>query len=397
MLKMNTHPRSATLPELAALGPAAAAAVRDLLRQCPAYRPTPLLDLPRLAQELGLAQLAVKDESQRFGLGAFKALGGIYAVLRLGQDYAAARLQRTPHMAELLDGSLRELMRGLTMVCASAGNHGKAVAAGCRLLGCRALIYVHRSVRPCRLEAIRAQGAEVRQLDLGYDDAVAQAGADARAHGYVLVSDTAGPGGDRVTGWVMQGYTALIDEALEQLPQPPTHVFVQAGVGGLAGAAAAYLAAARATVATRVIVVEPRRAACLLHNADAAVPARIAAEAPSVMSMLDCREPSLLAWRVLRETAYAYLAVEEDEAVHAVRRWAAPSDGDPRLLAGASGATGLAGLLHAGARAPMREALGLDAAARVLLINSEGPNDTQAFTEQTGLSVVWPAQASMHA
>jgi len=183
---------------------------------------------------------------------------------------------------------------------------------------------------------------------------------------------------------VMQGYTALVAEALRALPAPPTHVFVQAGVGGIAAAVAGHLGAALGERRPTVVVVEPARAACLFESARAGRAVRIPAGEPTVMAMLECYEPSLVAWRVLARAADAFMTVEEEDAVAAMRRLAQPAGGDPAIVAGESGGVGLAGLMRVAADAGWRAAIGLDAAARVFLVNTEGATDPARYRELVG-------------
>jgi len=170
----------------------------------------------------------------------------------------------------------------------------------------------------------------------------------------------------------MQGYTLILDEALETLAAPPTHLFVHAGVGGLAGALAGRAATRLGADRPTMVVVEPERAACLMESARAGSLERLAPGLPTAMAMLDCRQPSLSAWRILSRAADAFITISDDEAVSAVRRLGTPADADPVIASSESGAAGLAGLIRAAGDPAMREAIGLDAASRVLVVNSEG-------------------------
>jgi diaminopropionate ammonia-lyase len=179
----------------------------------------------------------------------------------------------------------------------------------------------------------------------------------------------------------MQGYTAMVREALHQLSEPPTHVFVQAGVGGVAAAVAGHLALVLGEHRPVVVVVEPARAACLYETARAGHPVRIAHAEPTVMAMLECYEPSRVAWRILARVADGFMTVDEEDAVAVMNRLARPSGGDPAVVAGESGGVGLAGLIRLAGEPDLRTRLGLDAGSRVFVINTEGATDPERYAE----------------
>jgi diaminopropionate ammonia-lyase len=253
---------------------------------CPVYRPTALRPAPLLAEAAGVGSVLVKDESDRFGSGSFKGLGGAYAVITL-----AATSGDRP-----------------VFVCASAGNHGLSVAAGARVAGCRAQIWLSTQVPAGFVARLRALGADVRQVGGTYEDSIAAASAAAARPGHVLVSDTSRAGDLTIPLQVMRGYTALAHEAAESMAAaggPASHVFVQSGVGGLAAAVSGYLRD-RWGERTRLVVVEPAAAACLRASAAAGVLTEVPPGAPTALGRLDCRRPSLLAWQVLSRLADAF-------------------------------------------------------------------------------------------
>jgi diaminopropionate ammonia-lyase len=184
----------------------------------------------------------------------------------------------------------------------------------------------------------------------------------------------------------MQGYTAIMREALRELAAPPTHVFVQAGVGGIAAALAGHLALTLGDGRPAFVVVDPARAACIFETAKAGRPVKVAHGEPTVMAMLECQEPSPLAWRVLSRVADAFMTVEDADAVAVMNRLARPAGSDPAIVAGESGGAGLAGAIGAAADVGLREKLGLDAASRILVVNTEGATDPQRYTELVGMS-----------
>jgi len=216
------------------------------------------------------------------------------------------------------------------------------------------------------------------------DDAVAEARRASAAERWTLIADTSWPGYEHVPMLVMQGYTVLVWEALDQLPTSVTYWFVQAGVGGLAGAVAAYLCCVLGKQRPILVIVEPGRAACLYHSAVAGKRVRIAPAAATVMAMLECFEPSLVAWRILRRTANAFMTVEDEDAIAAMRRLARPLPGDPAIVAGESGGAGLAGLAKLAGDPGARAALELGPDAQVVVINTKGATDPGRYAQLIG-------------
>ncbi|MBZ9848889.1 diaminopropionate ammonia-lyase [Mesorhizobium sp. CA14] len=347
---------------------------------------TPLHALPALADELGIAALHVKDEGQRLGLGSFKALGGAYAVMRLVLEEAGKRLGRAVDIDEINDPKLRAIAAQMTFCCATDGNHGRSVAQGAGLVGARSVIYVHAGVSRERVAAIARFGAEIVEVEGGYDHAVREVARVGAERGWKIISNMSWLGYERVPGLVMQGYTVIVRETLRRMIEPPTHVFLQAGVGGFAAAIAGHMAVMLGERRPTAVVVEPRRSACVYASAEAGRPATIASQQPTVMTMLECAEPSLVAWRVLARVGDAFMTVEEEDAVAVMKRLAQPLGNDPAIVSGESGGAGLAGLVRAAGDRHMRAALGLDTHARVLVINSEGATDHGRFAELVGMA-----------
>jgi diaminopropionate ammonia-lyase len=363
------------------LGKNAPGKVKAMLAVCPQHQETPLLKFPELAKELGIAGLFVKDEGKRLGLKSFKALGGAYAVFVLVQRAACERLKRNIHPSELQSDHVKEIAKQIVVCCATDGNHGRSVAAGARIAGCAAKIFVHAGVSQSRIDAIRNFGAEIISVQGTYDDAVNEASSQAALHGWQVVSDTSWPGYRDIPTLAMQGYTVLVDEALDQISGTamfPTHVFLQAGVGGFAASIAAYLTLTLGARAPKIIIVEPKRAACIYESVRAGKPIKIEHDESTVMAMLECYEPSVLAWEILARTAHAFMLVDEADAVSAMRQFAKPLPGDPSLESGESGCVGLAGLQRLMSEEDAK-ALSLDKDSVVLLINTEGATDEAIY------------------
>ncbi|MBX6744968.1 MAG: diaminopropionate ammonia-lyase [Acetobacteraceae bacterium] len=365
--------RHAGTPGLVVLPDSGYRRAREEITAWPGYAPTPLVPLPDVAQAARVAAVHYKDEGGRFGLGSFKALGGAYAVLRLLQTELAKRgVANAASSAGLIEGKYREATQGITVTCATDGNHGRSVAWGAQRFGCRCVIFVHEHVSQGRRDAIAQYGAEIRVVPGNYDDAVRAAQRTAQQEGWFVVSDTSYPGYTEVPRDVMQGYRLMAEEAAEALEKPPTHVFVQGGVGGVAAAVSAQMRARYGTAAPKLVVVEPDRAACLLASAEAGQPTAIAGDLDTLMAGLACGEPSLLAWQELERAAFAFMAVPDAAAVDCMRLLARRQ---PRVVAGESAVAGLAGLLLASREPFARTALELEEDSRVLLFGTEGATD----------------------
>ena len=338
----------------------------DFHRGLPGYAVTPLHDLPGLASALGIGRLMVKDESQRFGLEAFKALGASWAIERLRQGRSGP----------------------MTVTTATAGNHGRAVAWAARRLGCEAVVFIPAHAAPSRIEKIRAEGARVELVQGSYDDAVARAEEAGRRHGWQVVADIGYAGYLEIPKWIVEGYATLFEETGEQLARDgggePDLVLIQAGVGSLLQAAVDHFRGlARQPL---LVAVEPWQSDP--HFVSAGSPGGDPTHSPgaqdSMMAGLNCAEVSLSAWPTNRRGVNMFLVIEDRHAAEAMRRLARPVAGDPAIVAGESGAAGLGGLLALltePALAPAREHLRLGPASRVLVVNTEGATDPVGYAK----------------
>ena len=355
---------------------------REAITAWTGYAPTPLLPLPDVAAAARVGAVHWKDESGRFGLGSFKALGGAHAVMKLLQAELARRgAANAVTGAELESGAYREATRTITVTCATDGNHGRSVAWGAQRFGARCVIFVHEHVSQGRRDAIARHGAEIRVVPGTYDDAVRAAQRTAEREGWLVVSDTSYAGYTEIPRDVMQGYRLMAEEAATALAAPPTHVFVQGGVGGVAAAVSAQMRASFPEAAPRLVVVEPERAACLLASAEAGAPVAIGGDLDTLMAGLACGEPSLLAWQELERAAFAFMAVPDAAAVDCMRALARR---EPKVVAGESAVAGLAGLLLAAREPYARAALGLEEGSRVLLFGTEGATDPALYERLVG-------------
>lgn len=320
-----------------------AGSVRALLAQCPVHAVTPLVDSAELARRFGAGALYLKDERVRMGLGSFKALGASYAI-------AAA--------ADRAGGDPATALRGRTYICASAGNHGLSLAAGARVFGAQAVVYLSETVPEGFAARLEAKGAQVMRAGEDYEASLEAAEEAARDNGWMLLSDSTWDGYIEPARQVMAGYLVIGAEVAEQIPEPPTHIFLQAGVGGLASAMAACFRKCWGD-APRIVVVEPESAPCLLESIVAGEPVK--APGPvSTMGRLDCKEPSHLALVELARDADDFVLVSDAECAETIAILEAAG-----FATTPSGGAGVAALHHAG------RALGVDDSARVLVIMTE--------------------------
>lgn len=369
---INPHPAAADIEvDVGWLGPRAAAAARAFHAGLPGYEPTPLVDLDSLATDLDLQRLWVKDEGHRFGLHAFKGLGASYALNRF------LAVQEPSSDAPI------------TLVTATDGNHGRAVAWAARGQGHHAVVYLPSDASDARVEAIAALGADARRLPMGYDDACEKAARDAEDNGWLLLQDTAWPGYEEIPAWIMQGYLTLVDEAFEQLAgELPTHVLLQCGVGSFAASLTGWLVQRYGPERPRVILVEPEGAACgvAAMEADVDAPPTLAAEPETFMACLSCGRLSSLAWPILRAHADAFVACPDHVAKVGMRALGKPMGDDMPIVSGESGAVTV-GLLAATAwprDEQLRSQLRLGADSRVLAVSTEGATDPGVYARVVG-------------
>jgi len=351
------------------------------------YEQSPLHQLSALSARCGVGALLYKDEAGRFGLGSFKALGAAYACQKLLADIVS-QTHGTITVADIATGQHGHDLSGITVACATDGNHGRSLAWAAKRFGCRCVIFIHRDVSQGREEAISGHGAEIVRIDGNYDDSVRAAQETADREGWYIVSDTSYEGYMEVPGWVMAGYGVVALEILTQLNASnaglPTHVFLQGGVGGFAAAIAACLRQQLGDKAPRVIVVEPKLADCLYQSARAGRLTEIMVEEETLMAGLSCGAPSVLAWRILDQEARDFMTLPEPAVAPTMRLLANPLNNDTHIIAGESAVAGLAGLLAAAVDPQLARALSLDDQSRVLVIGTEGATDAEIYAQLVG-------------
>lgn len=361
--------------------PPARSRALDLHRKLPGYASTPLIESTAIARDLGLGKVWVKDESSRLGLPSFKILGASYATYRA----LAERLGGIGEWSTI--DELRALvapLRPLTLVAATDGNHGRAVARMAHLLGFAASIYVPAGTAAARIEAIRGEGATVEVVDGDYDAAIRRSARDGGPH-HMVISDTSWEGYERVPRWVIDGYATIFDEVSGSLAErgerEPTLVVVPVGVGALAAATIHHCRNILAA-APRILGVEPGSAACVLASLRAGEPVTVPGPHPSIMVGLNCGTPSRIAWPRLRRGLDALVAISDDRARAAMRALAAEG-----IVSGETGAAALGGLYEVltGSGGPrLRERWDLGPRSRVLVLSTEGATDPGAYDEVVG-------------
>ena len=374
--------------DLAFLSEFSAEKVRHFHKSFPMYTPTPLARLPATAAELGLSNVYVKDESYRFGLNAFKVLGGSFAM----GNYLAEKLGmdiRDVTYPLLTAPETMEKLGDITFVTATDGNHGRGVAWAANQFGFSSVVYMPRGSAEERLKNIRAEGARASITELNYDEAVRLASRQAEEKGWVMVQDTAWDGYEDIPTWIMQGYTTMGLEAFEQLPETPTHIFLQAGVGSMAGAIAGFFASIYGKVRPIITIVEPNKADCLFRTAEANNGKLhfVTGDMDTIMAGLACGEPCSIGWKVLADYADHFISCPDYVAAKGMRILGNPVKQDDRVISGESGAAAfgcVAEIMTNPGLAHLKDALELNENSRVLFFSTEGDTDKENYKK-----IVW--------
>ena len=359
----------------------------------PQYSVTPLAQLKGMAEHLGLGSLFVKDESYRFGLNAFKVLGGSFAMAR----YIAGQLGKDVSQVDynyLTGDKLKEEFGQATFFTATDGNHGRGVAWAANRLGQKAVVLMPKGSVQSRFNNIAKEGAQVSIEEVNYDECVRRANAMAEKteHG-VMVQDTAWEGYEDIPAWIMQGYGTMASEAAQQLKEAgvdrPTHIFIQAGVGSLAGAVQGYFANLFHDCEPTVVVMEAQAADCLYQGAKAGDgDIRIVdGDLSTIMAGLACGEPNIISWDILKNHSAFFVSCPDWVSAKGMRMLGAPVKGDPQVISGESGAVGMgliATLMTEPEYAELKQAIGLDENSRVLMFSTEGDTDPENYRK-----IVW--------
>lgn len=359
----------------------------------PQYSQTPLTKLEHMASYLGVKEVYIKDESYRFGLNAFKVLGGSFAMARYIASETGKDVSELPYNV-LTSDKLREEFGQATFFTATDGNHGRGVAWAANRLGQKAVVHMPKGSTQTRLENIAKEGAAVDIQEMNYDDCVRLAAREANETPRgVIVQDTAWDGYEEIPAWIMQGYGTMAMEAGEQLKaagcERPTHIFVQAGVGSLAGAVVGYFSNLYADNPPVFVVVEADVAACLYKGAAAGDgDIRIVdGDMQTIMAGLACGEPNTISWDILKNHVKVFISAPDWVAAKGMRMLAAPIKGDAPITSGESGAApfgALAAIATMEDYKELKDVLGLDEASRVLLFSTEGDTDPERYK-----NIVW--------
>ena len=388
----NSMPKTAD-KQLAVMSLENVGKARKFHESFPQYSVTPLAQLKGMAEHLGLCSLFVKDESYRFGLNAFKVLGGSFAMAR----YIAGQLGKDVSEVDynyLTGDKLKEEFGQVTFFTATDGNHGRGVAWAANRLGQKAVVLMPKGSVQSRFNNIAKEGAQVSIEEVNYDECVRRANAMAEKteHG-VMVQDTAWEGYEDIPAWIMQGYGTMASEAAQQLKEAgvdrPTHIFIQAGVGSLAGAVQGYFANLFHDCEPTVVVMEAQAADCLYQGAKAGDgDIRIVdGDLSTIMAGLACGEPNIISWDILKNHSAFFVSCPDWVSAKGMRMLGAPVKGDPQVVSGESGAVGMgliATLMTEPEYAELKDAIGLDKNSRVLMFSTEGDTDPENYRK-----IVW--------
>lgn len=367
--------------------------IYDFHKSLPGYKATPLVELDDLAKYYGVQKLWLKDESKRFGLNAFKVLGGSYAIGKYLSQKLGRDMSELPFNV-LISDEVKKQLGDVTFVTATDGNHGRGVAWVANKLRQKSVVYMPKGSAKMRFDAIAREGADVSITDLNYDDAVRLANKGAEEHGWIMVQDTAWDGYEEIPLWIMQGYSTIINEIVEQLEaakeEKPTHVFLQAGVGSFAGAVQGYLAHLYGDDRPITIICEPHGANCIYKSMEAndGKPHNVTGDLTTIMAGLACGEPNTISWKILRDNADFSVSCDDSIAARGMRVLSSPLGNDQRVISGESGAVGL-GLFTVLSEkkeeyAELMKALKIDENSRILCISTEGDTDVEGYK-----NVVW--------
>lgn len=393
--KLNTLPKTDKEGCIEFLSKDEVSRAKNFHESFPEYDKTPLVELDNLAKKIGLKGIYLKDESYRFGLNAFKVLGGSFAMGRYLADKLGEDIKDLPY-ERLTSDEVREKLGDITFVTATDGNHGRGVAWTANRLKQKSVVYMPKGSSLQRLNNIKAEGADASITDLNYDDAVRLAAKYADEHNGLMVQDTAWEGYEKIPAWIMQGYGTMALEALDQLNAikviKPTHIFVQAGVGSLAGAVQGFFASEFGDECPKTIIVESNLADCFYKSAiaDDGEARFVGGDMQTIMAGLACGEPNTIGWEVLKNHSTAFVSCPDWVSAKGMRILGNPLKGDEKVTSGESGAV-TTGLLYEIMTnedyKDLKDALELDENSRVLLFSTEGDTDPEKYRE-----IVWNSE-----
>lgn len=340
------------------------------------YKPTSLHSLDNLAKKNNVNKIYYKDESTRFGLKSFKALGGAYAVANILINYLKENGIEAKSK-DLISKKYYDYTNKITVSCATDGNHGKSVAWGAKMFGCNCNIYIHSHVSENRKKEIEKYDATIIRIDGNYDDSVRIASSEALKNGFITVSDTSYEGYTQIPKDVMQGYTIMVDEAVNQIENKPTHIFLQGGVGGMAAAVISFFHEKYGKNSPKFIIVEPKNADCLLQSAKYQKPTIVEGKLETIMAGLSCGEVSLLAWEIIKYSVSAFISISDDSVAQTMKLL----KNDNSIISGESAVAGLAGFLIISNDENIRKTLGINQSSDLLFFGTEGDTDEEIYKQ----------------
>lgn len=358
------------------------------LSSFPNYQATPLVSLNCLAKKLGVCDIYVKDESKRFDLNAFKVCGASFAMGK----YIASKMGKNItdiNYEKMVSQEVKNTLGEVTFVTATDGNHGRAVAWTANKLGQKSIVYMPKGSSEERLNNIKAEGSDASITQLSYDDCVRLAQSNAQKNGWVVIQDTAWEGYVDIPTWIMQGYTNIYYEILNQLDNAEfSHVFLQAGVGSFSGSITAVIAnycKANNLQIPKIIIVEPNTSNCIYKTAfeNNGSLHTIKEDMNSIMAGLNCGEPNPIAWDILNNYTFRFCSIDDQITKTGMRVLAKPQGSDTAIISGESGACTLGLLyeaLHNQNLSSIKKSFELDSNSRILCISTEGDTDQANYT-----------------
>lgn len=358
--------------------------VRQFHQSFPEYQPTPLVKLSQLAKKLDVSAIYVKDESHRFHLNAFKVLGGSYAIGKVIQKQTHMKPEEL-NLETLIQNSTKEKINPMTFITATDGNHGRGVAWTANRLKQHSVVYMPKGSAQERLDNIKALGADASITEYNYDDAVRLASKHAKENNWIMVQDTAWKGYEEIPAWIMQGYTTMALEIVEQLGTiNPTHLFLQAGVGALAGAVTGFIADYYKENRPIITIVEPDKADCIFKTAKAndGTIHTVTGDLDTIMAGLACGEPCTIGWNVLKDHADFFISMSDDIAELGMRTLGLPEKDDPVIISGESGAATMGfvtEILTNPQHKHLKELLHITKDSIILCISTEGDTDKENY------------------
>ena len=342
------------------------------------YKVTPLLSLGDIASKINVKKIYYKDESSRFGLGSFKALGGTYGVLKFLHDMLKKEIGSKVSLEDIRKGKYRKIVSKYTVATATDGNHGRSVAFGANLFGCKCQIYIHSEVSIGRQEAMERLNANVTRVNGNYDESVNICKSESNLKNWHIISDTSYPGYTKYPKDIMAGYNVMSEEISNQLEKKemPTHIFLQGGVGSFPAAICSYFWEKYNKNNIKFVVVESEHAPCLIKSAKRGQITSVNIQKETMMAGLSCGEPSLLGWEILDKGADDFVTIS-DQSIPSMMRLL--SNNNPPIEAGESSVAGIAALIEITKNHKIAEKIGINSESVVLLFGTEGATDPEIY------------------